>query len=58
MRSLHMLSGDVGAIIELYLQQCSVTVTCRDIAVMAATLANGCVNPLTGERTFPRAPRP
>jgi glutaminase len=55
MRSQQMLSGDVEAILALYLQQCSVTVTCRDVAVMAATLANGGVNPVTGARALPRA---
>jgi glutaminase len=54
MRSQHMIEGDVEAILDLYLQQCSVLVTCRDLAVMAATLANGCVNPLTGDRVLPR----
>jgi glutaminase len=54
MRSRHMLEGDVEAILALYLRQCSVHVTCRDLAVMAATLANGCVNPLTGHRVLPR----
>jgi glutaminase len=54
MRSEGMLSGDVEAILALYLQQCSVKVTCRDLAVMAATLANGCVNPVTGQRALPR----
>ena len=54
MRSQGMLSGDVEAILALYLQQCSVKVTCDDLAVMAATLANGCVNPLTGERVMTR----
>lgn len=54
MRSQHMIEGDVEATLDLYLQQCSVHVTCRDLAVMAATLANGCVNPLTGNRVLPR----
>jgi glutaminase len=54
MRSQGMLEGDVEAILALYLQQCSVKVTCRDLAIMAATLANGCVNPISGERVLPR----
>jgi glutaminase len=54
MRSQGMLEGDVEAILGLYLQQCSIQVTCRDLAVMAATLANGCVNPLTGVQVLPR----
>jgi glutaminase len=54
MRSQGMLTGDVEAILALYLQQCSVKVTCRDLTVMAATLASGCANPITGERVLPR----
>jgi glutaminase len=54
MRSNGMLSGDVESILALYLQQCSVTVTSRDLAVMAATLANGCVCPTTDRRVLPR----
>ncbi len=49
-----MIAGDVEAVLALYLQQCSITVTCRDLAVVAATLANGGVNPLTGELALRR----
>ncbi|HEY7030480.1 MAG TPA: glutaminase A [Thermomicrobiales bacterium] len=35
---------------DLYTRQCSLNVTARDLAVMGATLADGGVNPLTGER--------
>ncbi|MDF2746035.1 MAG: glutaminase [Propionibacteriaceae bacterium] len=33
---------------DIYTRQCSLEVTVRDLAVMAATLANGGVNPMTG----------
>jgi glutaminase len=49
-----MLTDDVEATLALYLQQCSVQVTCRDLAVMAATLANGAINPITGVEALPR----
>ena len=52
MRSDGMLSGDVEATLALYLRQCSIGVTCQDLAVMAATLANGGANPATGERAL------
>jgi glutaminase len=52
MRSEGMLEGDVEATLALYLQQCSVRVTCRELALMAATLANGGVNPVTGEQAL------
>jgi glutaminase len=52
MRSEGMLEGDVEATLALYLHQCSVHVTCRELALMAATLANGGVNPATGERAL------
>ena len=35
---------------DLYTRQCSLDVSARDLAVMGATLANGGVNPLTGEQ--------
>lgn len=34
---------------DIYTQQCSLSVTAKDLAVMAATLANGGVNPVTLE---------
>jgi glutaminase len=39
-------------VLDLYFRQCSVNVTARDLAVMAATLANDGANPITGETVF------
>ena len=39
-------------VLELYFQICSITATSKGMSVMAATLANGGLNPLTGERVF------
>jgi glutaminase len=36
--------------VDLYTRQCSLSITARDLAVMGATLADGGVNPQTGER--------
>lgn len=55
MRDAGMISGDVEAVLSLYLQQCSIHVSCHDLAVMGATLAGGGVNPLTGLRAMPGA---
>lgn len=35
---------------DIYTRQCALNVTARDLAVMGATLADGGVNPVTGER--------
>jgi glutaminase len=37
---------------DIYTMQCSLNVTARDLAVMGATLADGGVNPVTGERVI------
>ena len=50
LRNYSVVRGDVDAVLDVYFRQCSVLVTARDLAVMAATLANSGVNPLTGER--------
>jgi glutaminase len=49
-----MIEGDPESILDIYFRQCSVEVTCADLAVMAATLANDGVNPVTRERALPR----
>jgi glutaminase len=47
-----MIERDPNEVLDLYFRQCSVNVTCRDLAVMAATLANDGKNPLTAEAVF------
>ncbi len=53
MKHFRMLDAHVDETLDLYFQQCSILVSCRDLAVMAATLANQGVNPVTGKRVFP-----
>jgi glutaminase len=48
------LAGDPAEAVELYTRQCSLDVTARDLGVMGATLADGGVNPVTGERVVAR----
>ena len=36
-------------VLDLYFQQCSINVTCRDLALIGACLANAGVNPVTGQ---------
>lgn len=50
LRNYAVIKGDVDAVLDVYFGQCSVLVTARDIAVMAATLANRGLNPLSGEQ--------
>jgi glutaminase len=38
--------------LDVYFRQCAILVTCRDLAVMGATLANMGRNPLTGDTAF------
>ena len=54
----HLLDGygrlyfDPDAATDVYTRQCSLLVTAHDLAVMGATLADGGINPITGERAI------
>jgi glutaminase len=52
MRSLGMITGSIEDNLLVYLSMCSVRVTCCELSVLGATLANGGLNPLTGERAL------
>ena len=52
LRNFDILTTDPIPVVELYFSQCSISVTCRDLAFMAATLANQGVNPVTGKRAL------
>lgn len=47
-----IIDGLPDDVLEVYFKQCSINVDCRDLAVMAATLANQGVNPVTGVRAL------
>ncbi|MEX1117857.1 MAG: glutaminase A [Terrimicrobiaceae bacterium] len=50
LQSLGAIYHDPAASVDLYTRQCSLNVSAKDLAVMAATLADGGVNPITKER--------
>lgn len=52
--SYDRLYSDPQEAVDLYTRQCSLDVTATDLAVMAATLADGGVNPVTGEQVIDR----
>lgn len=51
--SVGIIQSNPTAALETYLHQCTVQVTCRDLAVIAGTLANGGTNPVTGQDALP-----
>ncbi|GAA4202314.1 glutaminase A [Actinocatenispora rupis] len=50
MKAADALPGEVDDSVDTYFRQCSIRATASDLAVMAATLGNGGVNPVTGVR--------
>jgi glutaminase len=52
MLNFGMINPNIEESLDLYFKQCSVMVSCRDLAVMAATLANKGMNPITKEKAI------
>ncbi len=52
LQSMDRIYCDAMLATDLYTRQCSLNVSVRDLAVMGATLADGGVNPITGERVL------
>jgi glutaminase len=47
-----MVPAEAEVALDLYFKQCSILVTCRDLATMAATLSHMGKNPLTDKQVF------
>lgn len=52
LRNFEILTTDPIPVVELYFKQCSLSVTCHDLGIMAATLANRGINPVTGKQAI------
>ena len=50
--SFNRFYGDPQIVLESYTKQCSVMCTSKDIAIMAATLASGGINPIIKQRVI------
>ncbi|MFE3544775.1 glutaminase A [Nocardia sp. NPDC059177] len=55
LRSVGIIDADPDDAVDRYFRQCSLEITCADLAVMAATLADNGVNPKTRERALSAA---
>ncbi|NOH15322.1 glutaminase A [Clostridium cochlearium] len=54
MKGTGVIEKDVEKVLDAYFQQCSIEVTCKDIAKIGSFLANDGVLPSTGERIVPK----
>ncbi|MGD9567613.1 MAG: glutaminase A [Sedimentibacter sp.] len=54
MKSFNIIEGNVEKILDVYFKQCSMEVTCRDIANIGCVLANDGVSTKTGESIVPK----
>ncbi|MFD8099774.1 glutaminase A [Nocardia fluminea] len=55
LRSVGIIDVDPDDAVDRYFRQCSIEITCADLAVMAATLADNGINPRTHERALSTA---
>ncbi len=52
LRTFGILAEDPLLTLDVYFRQCSIEVDCRDLSLMAATLANSGTHPVSGERVL------
>lgn len=52
LRNFNIIEGEVDPVLEAYFMQCSIKVDSQALSVMGATLANGGINPRTGQRVL------
>ncbi len=57
LRNYGILEDDPMPVVENFFRQCSLRVTCHDLGIMGATLANGGINPLTRRRAVWSLPK-
>ena len=55
LESANFIYSDPMEACDVYTRECSVAVTTRDLAIMAGTLANGGINPVSGKRLVDKA---
>jgi len=47
LRNFEIININPEPVLDLYFQQCSISIDCRDLGMMSATLANSGINPVT-----------
>lgn len=54
MKSFNVIEGNVDEILDVYFKQCSLEITCKDIANIGCVLANDGISTITGEYIIPK----
>lgn len=52
LRNYARLPANVDNVVDVYFKQCSILVNAHDLAIMASTLANNGINPVTGDQVI------